>query len=334
VRMNAPRGKDQVYSLPDAVKTPATQSAQAVVKEKAPEAVASTPAAAKPTPPMERKSAEGRMAREERDVRRTVAPRSDSKSVPEGAGKAQNEKKEEVASRPAQAPAPGNRAMDSIAVGGAVPAPPPPAARANQQVNVQSQNAAGQGGPSQNAAQNQNTANSVAVQNAQNQFRDSDAAANARLAAQLAEVRAFGKTAPLRYTLVKRDTSGGYAPVVATEGLNAGDEVRLNVTPVASGFLSLDRLDSAGASVRVFPATGPGLAVVANTSYTIPNAPIEVQSTDQKYRLNLLSQSAEMAAAGRLKQSPSKAKADAAPSPMQRVVAPSVEITIGPKRVP
>ena len=150
----------------------------------------------------------------------------------------------------------------------------------------------------------------------------------------MAEVRAFGKTVLLRYALVKRDTNGAYAPVAVTDSLNAGDEVRLNVTPLASGFLSLDRLDASGAPVRVFPAAGPGLAVIANTGYTIPAAPIQVQSTDQKYRLNLASQAVEAGTAGGLKQSASKTKADAGQPPLQRAIAPSVEITIGPKRVP
>ncbi|HYL77573.1 MAG TPA: hypothetical protein VEU96_25390 [Bryobacteraceae bacterium] len=335
VRMNAPRGKEQSYSVDGAV-APATQPAQAVVKDREAKPVASTPAASK-SAAVEPKN-EGRRARADRDVARMAAARPDSKSVPEGAGRTQNEKKEEAASRPAPAPAPGNRMADSIAVEAAPPPPPrPPAAAATQQANVQSQNSGAAGGPSQNAAQNQNTANSVVVQNqlAQNKFRETEAAAaSAHLAAQLAEVRAFGKIAVLRYSLVKRDANGGYALVPATDGLNVGDEVRLNVTPIASGFLSLDRVDASGTPVRLFPAAGPGLAVVANTNYTIPNSPIEVLSTDQKFRLNLVSQAVEAATAGRLKQSPSKAKADSGQMLRQRAVAPSVEITIGPKRVP
>ncbi|HEX4594962.1 MAG TPA: hypothetical protein VH157_11840 [Bryobacteraceae bacterium] len=77
----------------------------------------------------------------------------------------------------------------------------------------------------------------------------------------------------LRYSLLKRD---------------AGDSVQLNVVSAVAGYLSLYQLDPAGNWKRLFPAADPGLPVDANASATVPESPIVVTDTPQKFRLTLV----------------------------------------------
>jgi hypothetical protein len=52
--------------------------------------------------------------------------------------------------------------------------------------------------------------------------------------------------------------------------------------------LSLYQLDPAGNWKRLFPAADPGLPVDANASATVPESPIVVTDTPQKFRLTLV----------------------------------------------
>jgi hypothetical protein len=229
-----------------------------------------------------------------------------------------------TAPSPAPATAPGSKPA---------PAPPPaPAQVANTREQLQVQSAIG--GPSQNAAQNQNAQNESAAQNraaladaqnrtasAQNSFRD-----GAR------QFGGLGGQAMLRYSLLKQDASGAFLPLPQGAELKTGDAVRLYVLPIVSGYLSLDHQESSGAQRRVFPATGEGITVVANTSYTIPDAAIRVTDRDEKLRLTLVPSSFPESKSDSTQRS---VKAKAAPAEAGRRSEPLfVDLTIGPKRAP
>ncbi len=93
--------------------------------------------------------------------------------------------------------------------------------------------------------------------------------------------------APLRYVLVRRDSSGAYSAPPA--GLpESGDAVRWNVFTAVAGYLSLYQLDESGDSKRLFPAAEPGLLMSANGSAAIPDSPIIVTDKEQKFRLTLM----------------------------------------------
>jgi hypothetical protein len=97
------------------------------------------------------------------------------------------------------------------------------------------------------------------------------------------------KLAPLSFALLKRDNSGTYLPLTPSSELQPGDAVRINVVTDTSGYLSLSRESSSGNWTIVFPKSGAGLPVAANENYIIPDGPIEVQDTEQKFRLTLVS---------------------------------------------
>lgn len=86
----------------------------------------------------------------------------------------------------------------------------------------------------------------------------------------------------LRYSLLKRESSGKDFTAVSEADLKPGDLVRLQVSATLPGQLTLLRLDQADEWQRV-----ADLAVVANSAYTIPDSPIQVTDNSQKYRLTL-----------------------------------------------
>jgi hypothetical protein len=137
---------------------------------------------------------------------------------------------------------------------------------------------------------------------------------------------------------MKRDSNGGYVPVPTTPDLKKGDAVQLRIVPALSGYVSLSQLDQSGTWKRVFPSSGPGVPVVANSAYTLPASPIEVTGKDEKFRvtLSLATPEDKPAAADSVmveKDMKSMKRAKAA-SIAGRVQEPSplfVDITIGPK---
>jgi hypothetical protein len=86
----------------------------------------------------------------------------------------------------------------------------------------------------------------------------------------------------LRYSLVKLETGSKDYTGVSEADLKPGDLVRLQVSATLPGQLRLSRLDQTGEWQRV-----ADVAVVANSGYTIPDSPIQVTDTSQKYRLTL-----------------------------------------------
>jgi hypothetical protein len=116
---------------------------------------------------------------------------------------------------------------------------------------------------------------------------------------------------------------------VLRSGLS-GDAVRIEVVSQVAGSLALYRADAGGRWQRIFPANGPGLPIVANAPYQIPDDPIAIRGSQKKLRL-VIEPAARPAfgsqlAAGSLTEPRAQAmpKATAAPAPLV------VEIPIGP----
>src|SRR5205807_887823 len=148
-------------------------------------------------------------------------------------------------------------------------------------------------------------------------------------------------TGPLRFSLMKRDPNGDFVPIPATNpDLKKGDAVQLRVVPVLAGYITLSQLDRSGTWRRVFPSSGPGIPVVANSPYNLPAAPIEVTDKDEKFRVTLSLATPELKAGTSesvsvevQKSMKSKQRANVAPL-AKRAPEPSplfVDITIGPK---
>ena len=356
VRTNtASKRLEQAQSL-DAVSSPAPPSASIASAGKVPEPATPKPVTPKtvtPEPANPRGRVAAPAAAEDKDQKLTDSTARGNDDFRAGAREFDKEKK------------PG--AVGGVAGGipssppAAAPAPPPPQAEVAQQraqapsQPAQSQaarsqpsqsqaapaQAAGQGGGgvSQNTAQNSN----AATPNPQNQTingsfgglsngrRDGPATVGALM--PFAARTVTGNRA-VNYVIVRRDASGNYLPVPPNDGLKAGDEVRLSVTPAVSGLLTLDQVDATGAPSRVFPAASAGLTVVSNTSYTIPASPITVKDTDQKYRivLNVEAVQAETSTTA-VKDSMRKATPAAVQSQLKQGTSlQPVEVIIGPKR--
>jgi hypothetical protein len=92
---------------------------------------------------------------------------------------------------------------------------------------------------------------------------------------------------PLTYTVLKLNAAGTYEPSTKT-ALKAGDSIRFVVTPTLSGHLVLNRVEATGGSTPVYPETGQGIAVTAFNSYTIPVSSIQVQPSNQRFRITLV----------------------------------------------
>jgi hypothetical protein len=250
--------------------------------------------------------------------------------------------------RLAGAPEQGKDEADSTKADLAKGPPPPPATPAVQERESPAPRAGAPAEPtrsqdighSQNGqvAQNAptNTQNSVANQSQfqVNGLRDSDRRLATTGQFGLRGVAGFA-SGPLRFSLMKRDSSGDFVP---SPDLKKGDAVQLRVIPVLSGYISLSQLDQSGTWRRVFPSSGPGIPVVANNPYNLPDAPIEVTDKDEKFRVTLSLETAdkkastaetvvvekEMSSLKRAKVAPAS-KSAPQPSPL------FVDLTIGPK---
>jgi hypothetical protein len=229
----------------------------------------------------------------------------------------QDERKDEFS--PTTLPAP-------AVVPAAPPAPPPPALAASQQQGQVS------GVPSQGRASDTQAQSQQVVGQTATPFRDQEQsqAAPAQLNRAVGGVISKSDFPPVQYTLLKRDRDGTYRPLSAGASIETGDAIRLGITAMTSGYLSLTRQDASGEWKRVFPQAGPGLAVSVNVHYTIPDLPIEVTSRDQMLRLTLapaFNFDSGFASQAKAKVAPLKKEL---PANMPFVV----DIIIGPKQVP
>jgi hypothetical protein len=91
----------------------------------------------------------------------------------------------------------------------------------------------------------------------------------------------------LRYSMTKRDANGAYSVLPGNVPPQPGDAVRLNVSSVLDGYLSLYQLDPSGNWKQIFPAAGQNLRVAPNATATIPDSPIIVTDMEQKFRFTL-----------------------------------------------
>jgi hypothetical protein len=252
------------------------------------------------------------------------------RAMPAGAAGIQNERKDELALK-------------------APPAAPPPAATAppqsaaaptfTEQVQVTGQAQAPAPAPSQSRG-GSNQAQSQQALQAPSQVVNSLRDQEQNRAAPVAITGALFKSPPpVSYSVLKRDQSGAYQALIPDAELKAGDAVRLIVTPTTSGYLSLSRRDASGNWERLFPETGPGLRVSANVNYWIPDAPIDVQDSDQNFRLALIPGSNDAGAVStELRQRSQLGGAKAKTAPLKKESAGGtplvMDLTIGPKKVP
>jgi hypothetical protein len=143
---------------------------------------------------------------------------------------------------------------------------------------------------------------------------------------------------PLRFSLLKRDSSGVFVPAQNNPDLKKGDAVQVRVWPALTGFISLSQLEESGTWRRVFPTSGPGIPVVANSAYDLPAAPIEVTGKDEKFRVTLslgtpqtVGGIAESVTVEKGKKSLSKGRVAAAEKQSPETSPLFVDLTIGPK---
>jgi hypothetical protein len=119
----------------------------------------------------------------------------------------------------------------------------------------------------------------------------------------------------LRYSILKRDAEGAYAPSLTGLALQPGDAIRFNVVSALPGYLSLYQQDAAGAWKLLFPVTAPGLLVSPNTADTVPDSPIVVTDMVQRFRLTLIPVPENKDAAAPLKEAPAPLNLDIAIAP-------------------
>lgn len=207
--------------------------------------------------------------------------------------------------------------------------PPPPALTASQQVQVEAQAPSPSAVPSQGRSGDTKAQSQQVVGGAISSLRDQEQsqARPAQVKGALAGALFEFNSPAVRYALLKRDADGTYQPLSAGAGLKPGDAVRLSVVPITSGYLSLSRQDASGEWKRVYPETGPGLAVATSVNYTIPASPIDVSDTNQNFRLTLAPTS--MNASDKVKTRTLQLKKES-PAIMQS----EVDLTIGPRRTP
>jgi len=130
----------------------------------------------------------------------------------------------------------------------------------------------------------------------------------------------------LRYSLLKRESSGNDFVTISEAELKPGDLVRLEVSATLPGQLTLSRLDQTGEWQRV-----ADVAVLANSGYTIPDSPIQVTAIPQKYRLTLETFVPQAQLGTGIAGGPKRAMRAASAAPSATSAPPVVEITIGAK---
>jgi hypothetical protein len=130
--------------------------------------------------------------------------------------------------------------------------------------------------------------------------------------------------------------SGPLVRYSVLRGGPSGDGVRIEVVSQVAGSLTLYRADAAGQWQQVYPANGPGIFIVANAPYQIPDDPIAIRGNHKKLRLVIEPATRPTAVVQlgtgsppepRSRALPKAAAATAAPAPAGPLV---VEIPIGP----
>ncbi len=135
----------------------------------------------------------------------------------------------------------------------------------------------------------------------------------------------------LRYSVIRPNANA--AAGASDADLKAGDFVQLSVSPGVSGYLALYELDSTGDWRRTYPVATPGIPVMANTSYAIPDAPIRVPASPGRLRLVLAPTISQSFAGALMERSDVRAKkvAGAAEKRQEPRGPLVVDVTIQPK---
>ena len=129
----------------------------------------------------------------------------------------------------------------------------------------------------------------------------------------------------LRYSLLKQEVNAKESVLAPERDLKPGDLVRFQVLAGTAGHLTLSRLDETGQWQPVADTT-----VRANTASTIPDSPIQVPATPQKYRLTLLRSATQVQTIGGVAGAGTRNAIRAARDTESTVSAPVVvEITLG-----
>lgn len=131
--------------------------------------------------------------------------------------------------------------------------------------------------------------------------------------------------APLLRYFVLKGENGNFAPTPEAE-LKPGDQVHLQVSATLPGQLTLSRLDEAGEWQRI-----ADVGVLANSGYTIPDSPIQVTATAQRYRLTLETSLPQAGTVGGIAGGPKRAMRAASAAQSAASAPAVVEITIGGK---
>jgi hypothetical protein len=111
------------------------------------------------------------------------------------------------------------------------------------------------------------------------------AALAARPAAALALQQAIAKQEPTTDIANASLYTGPLVRYAVLRSGPSGDAIRIQVVSELAGNLALYRMDAGGQWQRVFPASGPGFSIAANTSYQVPNDPIAIRGDQDKLRL-------------------------------------------------
>lgn len=128
----------------------------------------------------------------------------------------------------------------------------------------------------------------------------------------------------LRYSLLKSEANDKNFARTSDAELKPGDFVRLQVSAALAGQLTLSRLDDAGQWQRLAE-----ISALPNSSYTMPDSPIEVTATARRYRLTLEAPLPQAGIVGGIAGGPKREMRAAAQA---AAAAPAVvEITIGGK---
>ena len=91
----------------------------------------------------------------------------------------------------------------------------------------------------------------------------------------------------VHYSVAKPDAAGKESRASSDADLKTGDVFRLNVSSDVSGYLALYQLDKLGEWTRVYPVAAEPMLVTAKSNYTIPEAPLRVETGAKKLRLVL-----------------------------------------------
>jgi hypothetical protein len=135
----------------------------------------------------------------------------------------------------------------------------------------------------------------------------------------------------VHYSVTKPQAGGKESRASSDTDLKTGDVFRLNISSDISGYLALYQLDRLGEWTRIYPVAAEPMLVTAKSNYTIPEAPLRVETGAKKLRLvlaplNLFRGRIAAALSARSKSKTNEGASTQPPEPGAPLV---VDITIG-----